>query len=329
MCNVINTHLLIFALIYKNTMRKLIYIFSVCFLLSSCNDGDIIDIELDFDEELELCDILSEDYLLYDTRTDPNESLTLFFPSTPANDLIFNPEESGNVKTLTVNTSTIRFNYRTYSGNPELVICQEIPDAGVDITNDYEAVSGALVNFISTYIDDDNDGIPSEYEDDDLDGDGDYLTDPLDSDGDGTPDYIDADDDNDNVLTKDEIDDSDGDSNPLTNPLNTDGDSLPDYLDTDDDGDGVPTIYENEDGLEELENGVTLSLLDDFKEPSTIRRYLDSEATDVFMNDALNSNSYERTVTIDITIENANIEILSTDEIFFGTYTKVIEFTED
>lgn len=327
MCSVINTHLLIFVLFYKNTMRKLLYFFSVCFLFTSCNDGDIIDVELDFDEDLQLCDNLNDYYLLYDTKTDPNESLTLLFPITTANSLIFDPASNDYEKTLTVNTSTIRFNYRTYNGDPDLVICEEIPDAGVDITNDYEAVSGALVNFLTTYLDDDNDGIPSEDEDDNLDGDDDYLTDPLDSDGDGTPDYIDADDDNDNVLTKDEDEDEDEDDNPFTNPLDTDGDSIPDYLDTDDDGDGVPTIYENEDGADEIIG--SLSLLDDFNEPSTIPRYLDNTATDEYVNNALNPNSYDRTVSVDITIENASIAILSTDEITFGTYTHVIELPED
>ncbi len=309
-------------------MRKLLYIFSVCFLLTNCNDGDIIDIQLEFDEELELCGNLSEKYLLFDHKTDPDESLTLLFPNSTANSKIFNPATNDFVKVLTINTSSVRFNYRTYNGDPDLVICQEIPDAGVDITNDYEAVSGAKANFLSTFLDDDNDGIPSADEDDDADGDGNYLTNPLDSDGDSIPDYIDADDDNDNVLTKDEDDDSDGDSNPFTNALNTDsdlpnGDAIPDYLDTDDDGDDVLTIYENEDGADEIIGG--LSLLDDFNEPSTIPRYLDNTATDEYVNDALNPNSYKRTVSVDITIENASIEVLSADIITFGTYTNVID----
>lgn len=330
---VINTHLLIFAMIYKNAMRKLLYFFSVCFLLTNCNDGDIITFELDFEDgTVELCDNLSENYLLYNIKTDPNESLTLLFPISIANDKIFAPEESGDEKTLIINGSSIRLNYRTYNGNPELVICEEVPDAGVDITNDYEAVSGAEAKFVSTFIDDDNDGIPSEFEDDNADGDDDYLTNPLDSDGDGIPDYIDADDDNDNVPTKNEIDNTDEDNNPFTNPLNTDadlpnGDDLPDHLDNDDDGDGIITLYENENFEDESSGDYTL--LDDFNEPSTIPRFRDNTATDEYVNDELNPNSYERSVSVEITIEDASIEILSTDFINFGIYKHAFTLPEE
>ncbi len=333
MCIVINTHLLIFVSELKNAMRKLFYFFVVCFLLTNCNDGDIIDIELDFEDgTVELCGNLSDNHLLYNIKTDPNESLTLLFPISTANNTIFDPEVSGDVITLDINGNSIRFNYRTYNGDPDLVICEEIPNAGVDIVNDYEATSGAEAIFESTFIDDDNDGIPSEFEDDNADGDDNYLTNPLDSDGDGTPDYIDADDDNDNVLTKYEDDNIDEDDNPYTNPLNTDaylpnGDDLPDYLDNDDDGDSVLTLYENEDFADESAGSYTL--LDDFNEPSIIPRFKDNTATDEYVNDDLNPNSYERTVSVDITIENASIEILSQDTINFGTYELVITLPED
>ena len=71
-----------------------------------------------------------------------------------------------------------------------------------------------------------------------------------DTDGDGLFDYIDFDDDGDNIPTAFELDvfNTDGDNNPLTNPLDTDQDGIPNYLDPDDDGDGILTIDEDLNG---------------------------------------------------------------------------------
>ena len=56
----------------------LVLIFS-CFVLFSCNDGDVISVELDFDKSLTLCgDETTSNYILYDTKTTPFESLMLF-----------------------------------------------------------------------------------------------------------------------------------------------------------------------------------------------------------------------------------------------------------
>lgn len=73
--------------------------------------------------------------------------------------------------------------------------------------------------------DHDNDGIDSN--DEDLDNDGDVLND--DTDEDGIPNFYDTDDDGDGILTKNEDANGDGD---LTND-DTDGDGIPDYLDAD------------------------------------------------------------------------------------------------
>ncbi len=78
--------------------------------------------------------------------------------------------------------------------------------------------------------DQDNDGVPSIYED--LDGNGQEESD--DTDEDFTPNYADADDDNDGVPTSQEILDEDGIR--ITDPAlypDADGDGTPDYLDED------------------------------------------------------------------------------------------------
>ena len=298
-------------------MRQSIFILlSLCFLLHSCNDGDIITVELDFDQILERCgDVNSENYVIYDTKDDPYESLTLLFSGSSTNDLIFNPQTSPHEGSFTINGSSTLFNYRTYDGDPSELICAEIPSSTVNIIEDYKATSGT-VNYTSKFIDDDNDGVPTAYENQDPNGDGNF-DDAQDTDGDSIPDYIDEDDDGDNVPTKSENPDLNADGN-INDAQDTDGDTIPDYLDDDDDDDGVITRYEDE-NLDE-------NPLNDFAPAATVARYLDTTATDVFVNDAFISNTFIRTVTVEFTITNTDLGILNTDEIILGTYTGTIDF---
>lgn len=299
---------------------KFILISSISFFIFSCDDGDIITFNLDFDMVLERCpedDMETNNYVVYDTKDDdPYESLTLLFPSNTTNDKIFNPEETPLMGTLNINGSSVRFNYRIYNGSPQGLICQDIPDASVSILEDYESSSGTA-DYVSTFVDDDNDGILTSIEDANLDGDNDPDTNPTDSDGDGIPDYKDADDDNDNVLTIDEDPDPNGDED-IVDAKDTDGDGTPDYLDTDDDGDGTITRYEDANG-----NG---NLFDDFEVGATVPRFLDNTISDVFINDNLNPNAFTRTINVEFTINNIDIEILSADSFLLGNYTREITF---
>ena len=137
-------------------MRSLLILLFCCNLLLSCDDGDVIDVQLDFDKNLTICgDPLTTNYILYDTRNDPFESLTILFPNNAQAQTIFNPEISGSMETMTINASTVRFIYRTYTGDPNDYICQDIPDANISVNENYEAQSGT-VNFISTFEDDDS-----------------------------------------------------------------------------------------------------------------------------------------------------------------------------
>jgi hypothetical protein len=132
-------------------MRKLSYLFSVLLLLTtSCDDGEVIDINLEFDKELELC-TNGLNYVIYDLKENPYETLTLFIESNVTNDLIFNPATTPHSGTLNINGSSIRFNYRTYNNNPigEL-LCVDIPSSTVKINEDYEA-QGGTVEFTSDY----------------------------------------------------------------------------------------------------------------------------------------------------------------------------------
>ncbi|WP_347921681.1 hypothetical protein [Pontimicrobium sp. SW4] len=136
-------------------MRKSFFLLlAVIFIITSCDDGDIITIDLEFDKNLKLCGgENSENYVIYALKENANESLTLLFPVNAENNLIFKPTETPHSGSFNINNSTIRFNYRTYNGDPEELICQEIPSSSIDIIKDYEANSGR-VNYTSTFEDD-------------------------------------------------------------------------------------------------------------------------------------------------------------------------------
>ena len=282
----------------------LVLIFS-CFVFVSCNDGDVISVELDFDKTLTLCgDETTSNYILYDTKTTPFESLTLLFPNNVQADSIFNTGISGKTETLLINGNSVRFNYRTYSADPNTYICQDIPDASVSVTNNYEASSGNVI-FTTTFEDDDNDGVPNALE---FDGD---------TDGDTIPDYKDYDDDGDNVPTINEKPDPNGDGD-LSDMQDTDGDSIPDYLDMDDDNDGTLTKFEDENN-----NG---NLFDDLATGAAVARFLDITVDDSFESSVTNPNEFSRNFSVNVTLENIDISILSTDSFFLGTYQYTVDY---
>ncbi|MDA9056408.1 hypothetical protein N9K49_00980 [Flavobacteriaceae bacterium] len=280
-------------------MRSLLILLFCCNLLLSCDDGDVLNVQLDFDKNLTLCGPpASSNFILYDTKNDPFESLTLLFPNNAQAQSILYPTVSGNMETMTINSSTVKFIYRTYTGDPTLYICQDIPDAGVSVNNNYEANSGTAI-FLSTFIDDDNDGVPNA-----LEFDGDF-------DGDGIPDYKDSDDDGDNVPTLNENPDPNGDGD-LSDAQDTDGDGTPDYLDTDDDNDDTPTRLEDENN-----NG---NLFDDIATGAAIARFLDDTVSEVYAVTFVRPNVFRRTFRINVTLEDIDLTILATDRFELGTY---------
>ncbi|MFC0604840.1 hypothetical protein [Winogradskyella pulchriflava] len=312
-------------------IRRFFIIFCLAFL-TTCDDGDIISVDLEFDEELELCENFEDSYILFDSREDPNEALILIFPrdgepyenffenDTPASELTeLNIEED-----FDINETTVRFIYRTYNRAIDASdICSVVPPSDLTIREDYEANSGTVYVSI-TIEDDDEDGVPNEYE---------YgpggIDNPQDTDGDGFPDYIDQDDDNDNVLTINELNDSDSDNDPNTNPLNTDGDDKPNYLDDDDDGDGVLTRLED---IDENENPRSQNNIVLDENGMNIYRYLYNHPTamEEFADSGFINNTYKRVIKTEFTVTNTGIEIISATVIDFGTYeTGAISFTTE
>ncbi|MFP4846303.1 hypothetical protein [Winogradskyella sp. PE311] len=308
------------------SMLRRFFIILSLFVLTTCDDGDIITVELVFDQELERCTNDNESYLIYDLRQDPNESLSLIIPRNDTNDLLFSePTASGISTEFAINGSTVRFLYRTYnravvSSGTDQELCDVIPPSDLVIVEDYEATAGSA--FVTVTIDDDDgDGIPSDLEGrGDADENGNFPN-ALNSDGDEFPDYLDEDDDNDNVKTINEIDSSDidGDGDPTTNPLDTDGDLIPDYLDTDDDGDMVLTIQEDANGDKDPRNDQNTNSAGDL-----VPHYLNIlEVTNYGSPGFTENNSYTRTVLTNFVINDVNLEILSAEIINLGTLTTV------
>ncbi|MDA9335309.1 hypothetical protein N9Q89_04060 [Flavobacteriaceae bacterium] len=279
-------------------MRSVLILLFSCSFFLSCDDGDVLNVEFDFDQNLTLCEINTNSYILYDTKEDPYESLMLLFPKNETTEAILKPSTPEEVTEMSLNSSTVRFNYRTYTGDPTDYICQVIPDASVSVSQDYKAESGRVI-FTSTFEDDDNDGVPNA-----LEYDGDW-------DGDGIDDYKDNDDDGDNVLTLNENPDPNDDGD-LSDAQDTDGDGTPDYLDDNDDGDATLTRLEDENN-----NG---NLFDDVASGSKKARFLDSTFEDAYIVTAVNANKFERTYSINISLEEIDLTLLATDNFFFGTY---------
>ncbi|NRD22581.1 hypothetical protein HNV10_04975 [Winogradskyella litoriviva] len=326
---------LLFLFKIESMIRRFFIIFCLVFL-TTCDDGDILSIDLDFEGELERCENDIDSYVIYDTRENPNEALLLIIERDDTNELLFTkPTMVGSPTELTITDGgDTQFIYRSYSRAIESgELCEVIPPDDLVVIENYPAPSGT-VKVTATVVDDDNDGIPNEYEgiagEPDENG---IYNQSQDWDEDGIPDYLDQDDDNDNVLTIYEIDNSDGDDDPTTNPLDTDGDGDYDYLDEDDDGDGVDTRLEDlsEDGKDprNLANKITDTLGID------VYRYLYNyndgviNANEEFDDTGFIYNIYTRSVTTSFIIENAGFTIISTDYIDFGDFENSFDITNE
>ena len=310
-------------LLKMQPMTRRLFTIILALLLTTCDDGDIITVNLDFDKQLSLCSNNIDSFLIYDLREDPNESLSLIIPRNDLEEFPFTePTPTGNPTEFIINASTNRFIYRTYNravATNEL--CEPIQPGNLTTIEDYEATTGSA--FATVIIDDDDgDGISSENEGrGEADENGNYPN-AQNSDGDEFPDYLDEDDDNDNVKTKDELDEEniDGDNNPFTNPLDTDGDGIPNYLDTDDDGDGINTIEEDANGDKNPRNDTNTDT-----EGNIIAHYLNIlETTNYGSPGLVGGNEYTRTVSINFLVTEFNLEILSATELDLGTLTYTI-----
>lgn len=294
-------------------MRKFLYL--LCFgLLTTCDDGDVFEVTLDFGDEFKQCGEL----VFYKINESTSETLSIQFEDLTIEDILEVNDEFVYENTLPLGSGNV-FRYRSYGTTPNnSFFCNDVP-INLQIEKDEASLGGEV--FIQTIlVEDDNDGIPAELED--RNGNGDLEDDDFDTDG--IPDYLDPDDDGDNVLTIDEIDTEnlDGDDNPLTNPKNTDAnstlnpDNMPDYLDTDDDGDGVLT--RDEDSDQDL-NPANDRTIDTILNPDSIPDYLNDQIANTTIATAFRQHIIRLTYTISVTVSNITLPSITQQTLNFGT----------
>ncbi|TXE11803.1 hypothetical protein FUA26_06990 [Seonamhaeicola algicola] len=283
-------------------------LFSLCLTtIYSCDDGDVITVSLDFEDTFQACNGVSG-IVLYKTKNDPSESLSVFISNYTV-DAMLNVGDDNTFE----ETKTGTFNYRTYnnatiSGGD--LFCNDVPPSDVEIRSDDQ--SACSVFFRTVLTEDDNDGVPTELENPDPNGDG-IFDDAQDTDGDSIPDYIDFDDDGDNVPTANENPDPNGDGD-LSDAQDTDGDGIPDYLDDDDDGDGTLTRDE-EKGVQDQ------NPTNDETNEAVGPDYLNPDVSDVLPATAYRQHSYTKAFLVTATILNLDLSNLTQDELFFGNLT--------
>lgn len=275
-------------------------------MIISCDDGDVLFEDFDFDNiAIQAClpetDTLTRDYTFYKIKSTTNETLSIQLST---------DQEILDVGFYTgFNISSNPFEYRKFNGSvTNSYFCNDVPPASPVVTETFVATAGEF-NITTFFTFDDEDGIPEEFED--INGDGNLDND--DTDGDGIPNYRDEDDDGDNIPTVDEGIDT---SNP-SQSRDTDSDGTPDYLDRDDDNDGVNTDQETTDGDSNPANDG----------PDNLRNYrnplVDANANPPI--ETFITHEYRRVTNLeiiltDVTLSNGNQEIIY--NVFdFGTYT--------
>ncbi len=214
--------------------RTVLFLLLGLISITACDDGDVAVQSFDFDNQpLSYCD--SDQSILFYVRNSSGTEAVLADLTINLNNLL-----SAGILSYDLEGGSNEVAYRIFdaSAGPEY-FCSAIPPTTPNVVEQYTAVSGRA-ELLVVVNKDDLDGIATDDE----------LPLDQDTDNDGLFDYLDFDDDGDNVPTAFELDafNTDGDNNPLTNPLDTDEDGIPNYLDNDDDGDGILTIDEDLNG---------------------------------------------------------------------------------
>ncbi len=270
-------------------MKNFLSLLFFAFLLSSCDDGDIIVTDFDFEnQQLQWCGDLESHVLFNINNSLVNEAIAFRFDlDTP--ELRFFTQEVGQIS-IPIN-STNRIVYRVFNGQVEnSYFCNEIPPVSPNVTEEYRSTTGGQVIITTTLkntVDHDGDGVPSEAE---------GMATELDTDGDGIPDYLDIDDDADNILTRIEI--AVEAENSVNGFPDSDTDGIPDYIDADDDNDGTITRYEDWN----LNNNPA----DDQNEEG-VPHYLNPEIIDSFEVDTFRENAISRSFRYLVTIQNLTL----------------------
>ena len=259
-------------------MRKLFFISILLSLFSSCNDGDIIVTDFNFEaSNLNNCGGPGA-YVFYNINNSLfAESISLVLETS---DILF--LESGTVEYV-LNGMTYAVNYRKYDNDiTDDYFCSNIPPTTPSVTIEFLGASGIAV--LTTIVTkNDEDGIEED------------STSNLDTDNDGLLNYFDNDDDGDNVPTLNELG-----SEFLTGnnefPLDTDNDGIYDYLDIDDDNDTILTRYEDA--------NADLDPTNDFRGTNGDPDYLIASIINSTIVDQYITHSYQLTSDIELLINN-------------------------
>ena len=248
-------------------------ILSALLFFVSCDDGDIVVSQFDFniDDDIKFCYSGEEDdqTVFYNVNESNNEVIFLVLDGEFDFEEEFNSDDDNVSDKIDLNNNVVTYlKFNSFSDNDaEEYFCTAVTNNNKTIVRELNGEGGTLNIITKNTIDDDgdedNDGLKNEqevYYDGFAKIDGLSIheldeVDLLDSDKDGIPNFRDDDDDNDNVPTSKElyIKDDEGNENktdenndgiPDAGYLDTDGDGNLDYLDTDDDGDGVITLME-------------------------------------------------------------------------------------
>ncbi|WP_127845067.1 hypothetical protein [Psychroflexus aestuariivivens] len=286
-------------------MKKLILFPLLLIIFQSCDDGDIIVSDFNFNEDtnLNLCQEDNTNILHYiDSET--NEAISFTFQNEDF-DGTFEGLMPPEPITININNNN-RINYRLLSGEASSneYFCQDIPPSSPLVVEEYVSTTGGTATIeIIIESQDDDDGIPAENED--RNGNGNYFDD--DEDEDGIPDFLDIDDDNDNVLTATEI------NNEFGVELDTDEDNTPNYLDEDDDGDGVITRYEDLNAFDNNPDEPILNPADDTNEFG-LPNYLNPDITESLVIDEFRENRITRTFRTQIVFNDITLKKVGSDQ---------------
>lgn len=133
-------------------MRNYFGILLIFTFLLSCNDGDIIVTNFNFDNvDLKTCGDVG-DYVFYKENTQSFESLSF---KLGVADSIYN---TPGITTYTLDASTNFVNYRRYDGVlGNNYFCRSIPPTSPKVLEDYAANSGSAIVIVAFQFDEDDD----------------------------------------------------------------------------------------------------------------------------------------------------------------------------
>lgn len=270
-------------------MRKVLSLIFAATILFSCDDGEIIVTDFNFeDPKLQRCGDDDTHVLFKINNTGVNEAIAFRFNRATPETGFFAMEE-GQI-TIPIN-ETNQLIYRVFDGEvSSSYFCNEIPPVSPRVTEEYRSTTGGevvITTSLATATDHDGDGVLSADE---------GMNEERDTDSDGIPDYLDIDDDGDNILTRVEI--KVEAENSANGYPDSDGDGTPDFLDADDDNDGVPT--RNEDWDMNLNP-------EDNRNDDGLPHYLNPEITDPFEVTGSRENAISRSFRYLVTARNLTL----------------------